>query len=119
MQFTDAYAGYSVCAPSRRTLMTGYHTGHFETGDSPTMLTNRSTTVAAILARNGYATRLIGKWGLDGNFQVRARPPRLIAATARRTFPSPTHFRIQAGEALERERERERERGRQYTFIDN
>ena len=74
MKFTQAYAGYSVCAPSRRTLMTGFHTGHFATGDSPTMLTNRSTTVADILREAGFATRLIGKWGLDGNFQT-PRPP--------------------------------------------
>ena len=48
--------------------------GHFATGDSPTMLTNRSTTVADILREAGFATRLIGKWGLDGNFQT-PRPP--------------------------------------------
>src|SRR5690349_4388853 len=28
MRFTDAYAGCTVCAPSRCTLMTGLHTGH-------------------------------------------------------------------------------------------
>ena len=38
------------------------------------MLTNRSTTVADILREAGFATRLIGKWGLDGNFQT-PRPP--------------------------------------------
>ena len=27
-RFTDCYAGGTVCAPSRSTLMTGYHTGH-------------------------------------------------------------------------------------------
>ena len=25
IRFTDAYAGYTVCAPSRTTLMTGFH----------------------------------------------------------------------------------------------
>jgi len=29
MVFDQAYAGYTVCAPSRTTLMTGYHSGHF------------------------------------------------------------------------------------------
>src|SRR5580765_5459633 len=28
MRFTQAYAGCTVCAPSRCTLMTGKHTGH-------------------------------------------------------------------------------------------
>ncbi len=28
MRFTDAYAGSTVCAPSRCCLMTGLHTGH-------------------------------------------------------------------------------------------
>jgi arylsulfatase A-like enzyme len=29
MRFTNAYAGYTVCAPSRNTLMTGRHSGNF------------------------------------------------------------------------------------------
>jgi len=28
VRFTDAYAGASVCSPSRGTLLTGKHTGH-------------------------------------------------------------------------------------------
>ncbi len=28
LRFTDAYAGCTVCAPSRSVLMTGYHMGH-------------------------------------------------------------------------------------------
>ena len=69
MRFTDAYAGYSVCAPSRRTLMSGYHVGHFSPNNGGGgMLSNTSTTVAKLLQQHGYATRLIGKWGLDGNY---------------------------------------------------
>ena len=28
MRFTSFYAGSTVCAPSRASLMTGFHTGH-------------------------------------------------------------------------------------------
>ena len=39
------------------------------------MLSNRSVTVAALLSREKqYRTRLIGKWGLDGNYQ-KPKPP--------------------------------------------
>ena len=71
MRFTDAYAGYSVCAPSRRTLMAGFHSGHFNPqGNGATaILSNKSVTVAALLrgSEKKYRTRLIGKWGLDGS----------------------------------------------------
>lgn len=73
MVFTAAYAGYSVCAPSRRTLMTGYHSGHFDSGAN-VLLGNASKTVASILGRSGYVTKLIGKWGLDGNYRT-PQPP--------------------------------------------
>ena len=56
IRFTDAYAGYSVCAPSRRTLMTGYHVGHFAPNNGGGgMLSNSSVTVAKLLqVRNAW-----------------------------------------------------------------
>jgi arylsulfatase A-like enzyme len=67
MRFTDAYAGSTVCAPSRCTLMTGYHTGHARTRgnkypDLP--LRPEDLTVTEILKQAGYRTGLIGKWSL-------------------------------------------------------
>jgi len=67
MRFTDAYAGSTVCAPSRCTLMTGYHTGHARTRgnkypDLP--LRPQDVTVTEILKQAGYRTGLIGKWSL-------------------------------------------------------
>ena len=32
LRFTDCYAGSTVCAPSRCSLMTGYHMGHARVG---------------------------------------------------------------------------------------
>ena len=35
MQFSDAYAGCTVCAPSRSVLMTGLHAGHTSVRSNP------------------------------------------------------------------------------------
>ena len=70
MRFTDAYAGATVCAPSRSCLMTGQHTGHTRVRNnrSPTMgrvsLWPSDVTVAEVLRSAGYRTSMIGKWGI-------------------------------------------------------
>jgi arylsulfatase A-like enzyme len=65
MRFTQFYAGSTVCAPSRCALMVGKHTGHCTVrGNALVPLTPQDTTVATLLRRAGYATGLIGKWGL-------------------------------------------------------
>lgn len=66
MRFADAYAGSTVCAPSRCALMTGKHTGHGSIrGNSPNakLSPTADVTVAEILKRAGYATAAFGKWG--------------------------------------------------------
>jgi len=65
MRFTTAYAGSTVCAPSRCVLMTGLHTGHARIrGNALVPLEPEDVTVAEVLKGAGYATALIGKWGL-------------------------------------------------------
>ena len=73
LRFTDFYAGSTVCAPSRAALMTGFHTGHTVVrgnreikpmGQHP--LPPETVTIAEVLKPEGYATALIGKWGLGG-----------------------------------------------------
>ena len=73
MRFTQFYAGSTVCAPSRCVLMTGVHTGHAlvrgnreiqPMGQWP--LPDETVTVAEVLKNEGYATGLVGKWGLGG-----------------------------------------------------
>jgi arylsulfatase A-like enzyme len=65
MRFTDYYAGSTVCAPSRCTLMTGLHTGHaLIRGNANVPLRPQDLTVAELLQKAGYFTGLIGKWGL-------------------------------------------------------
>lgn len=71
MVFTQHYAGSTVCAPSRSTLLTGLHTGHTpvrgnlsiaEEGQYP--LPAETYTLSKMLKDNGYVTSVYGKWGL-------------------------------------------------------
>ena len=74
MRFTSFYAGSTVCAPSRCTLMTGLHTGHAVIrGNAPVPLRPEDFTVAELLGQAGYCTALIGKWGL-GNTNTTGVP---------------------------------------------
>ncbi|MBC9797083.1 arylsulfatase [Sinomicrobium weinanense] len=65
MRFTQFYAGSTVCAPSRASLMTGQHTGvtHVR-GNGEFPLLETDTTVAQLLRQQGYSTAMYGKWGL-------------------------------------------------------
>jgi len=71
MLFTQHYAGCTVCAPSRSSLMTGLTTGHTpirgnkeatEEGQWP--LPAKTVTIPKLLKEAGYVTGGFGKWGL-------------------------------------------------------
>jgi arylsulfatase A-like enzyme len=67
MRFTHAYAGSTVCAPSRCALMTGLHTGHCRVRGNrnpEVALQPGDLTIAESLKKAGYRTGLFGKWGL-------------------------------------------------------
>lgn len=75
MRFTDFYAGNSVCAPSRCSLITGKHPGNaavrgnFEVGHWNSFLgqlpiPENETTIFDIVRQAGYVTAAYGKWGL-------------------------------------------------------
>jgi arylsulfatase A-like enzyme len=66
MRFTQFYAGYTVCAPSRSVLMTGLHHGHtpVRANSGSSSLLAEEGTVAQVLKKAGYATGGFGKWGL-------------------------------------------------------
>lgn len=70
MQFMQFYAGTSVSAPSRASLMTGLHTGHTHIrgnkeyapeGQEPM---GEMKTLGNLFQQAGYATGIYGKWGL-------------------------------------------------------
>ncbi|MBR4120110.1 MAG: arylsulfatase [Bacteroidales bacterium] len=71
MLFTNHYAGCTVSAPSRCSLMTGLHTGHsqirgnkelYPEGQQP--MQEGTYTVASLMKDEGYTTGIFGKWGL-------------------------------------------------------
>ena len=65
IKFTRHYAGSTVCAPSRCTLITGMHTGHSRIrGNGPSYLPDTDFTVARLFKDAGYHTACIGKYGL-------------------------------------------------------
>jgi uncharacterized sulfatase len=82
LRFTDAYAGATVCAPSRCVLMTGLHGGHArirgngQPGDPGRSLLADDVTVGRVLKDAGYATGIIGKWGLGDPKVARPGLPR-------------------------------------------
>ncbi|MGV3767777.1 MAG: arylsulfatase [Chitinophagaceae bacterium] len=80
MRFTQHYTSTPVCAPARCMLMTGKHSGHsyirgnYELGGFPDSaergqlpLKADEFTVAELVKQKGYATALMGKWGLGMN----------------------------------------------------
>jgi arylsulfatase A-like enzyme len=70
IRFMQAYAGSTVCAPSRSSLMTGMHNGHNRVRDNiphyEEYLQEEDVTLADILNDAGYRCGGIGKWSLGG-----------------------------------------------------
>lgn len=76
MKFTNHYAGCTVSAPSRASLMTGLHTGHApirgnkgertSQGVFDFSLPSANKTVAEYLKQKDYTTACVGKWGMGG-----------------------------------------------------
>lgn len=65
MKFTQFYAGCTVSAPSRCSLMTGFHTGHAQVrgnrelkGEGQLPMAEGTYTIARMFKDNGYATGL-------------------------------------------------------------
>ena len=69
------YTPAPVCAPARASFLLGVHQGHANVRDnqfSAAIADNH--TVATVLKEAGYATAVIGKWGLPGGPEFPGHP---------------------------------------------
>lgn len=77
LKFNQAYAGSTVCAPTRSVLMTGIHMGRtsvrLNTGGVP--LLDADVTIAEVLKHAGYVSGGFGKWGI-GDINTEGAPER-------------------------------------------
>lgn len=79
IRFTNCYSAGAVCSPSRSGLMTGrtptrlgIHTAIEMM--SPVHLRAGEITIATLLRRAGYATAHVGKWHMNGLFNLPGQP---------------------------------------------
>lgn len=69
MRLTNAYAT-PVCAPSRATLLTGFHQGHASIDGNDGLQTGfraEDVMTPRLLAPAGYASAVFGKWGFGAD----------------------------------------------------
>jgi arylsulfatase A-like enzyme len=67
--FNEAYSGSPECGPSRGSILTGMHMGHCRTRCNRSFrgqeyLKDEDITIAEMLKKGGYATGMVGKWGV-------------------------------------------------------
>lgn len=82
VRFTHAYAAAPVCSPTRASLFTGLYPARvgitdFLRPDDGKYLHPRYRTVVEALREGGYATALLGKWHLMGDYGERRGDPSL------------------------------------------
>lgn len=73
IRLTDYHVG-PTCAPTRAGLMTGHYansTGVWHTIGGRSLLRENETTLASVLAENGYGTAIFGKWHLGDTYPYR------------------------------------------------
>ncbi len=86
MRFTDAYAAAPVCSPMRVSFMTGQYPARVGITDylrpnDPKFLSPDLDALPKALGRAGYASCLIGKWHLMGDYAARKGDPKLHGFT--------------------------------------
>ena len=88
VQLRRHYTTAPVCAPARASLFSGVHQGHAEVirNNSFDAALENSHTLASVLREAGYATALIGKWGIGGGKEQGGTPETAAAWPTKRGF---------------------------------
>jgi arylsulfatase A len=79
LRLTSCYAGHANCSPSRTALMTGRNPTRVGVRNwipflSPMHVRTNEVTVATLLRKQGYTTAHVGKWHLNGWFNLPGQP---------------------------------------------
>ena len=79
LKLTDCYSAAANCSPARAGVMTGrtpYRVGIYNqlVMMGPMHLRKEEITIATLLKRAGYATAQVGKWHLNGLFNLPGQP---------------------------------------------
>jgi len=79
LRLTNCYAAAANCSPARTGLMTGrtpYRVGihNWIPMESPMHVRSREITIASLLRQHGYATCHVGKWHMNGRFNMPGQP---------------------------------------------
>jgi arylsulfatase A-like enzyme len=75
MRFTEFRSSAAVCGPARCSFMTGFHNGRCRLDDNDNdYLRPDDITLAERLKQVGYATALVGKWGLSWDSRPESWP---------------------------------------------
>jgi len=88
-RLTQHYCPAPVSAPSRASFLSGLHQGHANVRDNEfdkALADNH--TVATVLRQAGYATAVIGKWGLHGNDESKNPENTTVCMTITSDWPA-------------------------------
>nr|WP_231936278.1 sulfatase-like hydrolase/transferase [Bythopirellula polymerisocia] len=70
IRFTQAYAGNTVCSPSRVSLFTGRDSRLMDNNSNTVQLGEIDVTVAHVLKRAGYDTAMFGKYSIGSQMGI-------------------------------------------------
>ena len=88
IHFSQFYAAYPNCAPTRASLLTGRHPLRMGINSIGKKLPTEEVTIAHVLSQAGYRTGQFGKWHFQGPAKDRSKQPPAGLSKKNTTFGS-------------------------------